>query len=132
MTTPLKESVSVWDNSNRATKPNANSDVIDCIRLLFVDDDDDYREAVDAELVDHGFSVESFFDEVAHVGGKDPYELRRTLLANQPRMSAVLNLVAEKAGWGKPDRVPGNSEVGRWKAMWPRRACRGRPSRNFR
>src|SRR5438876_1094171 len=49
-----------------------------------------------------GFSVESFFDEVAHAGGKDPYELRRQLLANQPRMSAVLNLVAEKAGWGKP------------------------------
>jgi isoquinoline 1-oxidoreductase subunit beta len=49
-----------------------------------------------------GFSVESFFDEVAHAGGKDPYELRRTLLASQPRMSAVLNLVAEKAGWGKP------------------------------
>jgi isoquinoline 1-oxidoreductase beta subunit len=49
-----------------------------------------------------GFSVESFFDEVAHAGGKDPYELRRKLLANQPRMSAVLNLVAEKAGWGKP------------------------------
>jgi isoquinoline 1-oxidoreductase subunit beta len=48
-----------------------------------------------------GFSVESFFDEVAHAGGKDPYELRRTLLANQPRMLAVLNLVAEKAGWGK-------------------------------
>jgi len=49
-----------------------------------------------------GFSVESFFDEVAHAGGKDPYQLRRQLLANQPRMSAVLNLVAEKAGWGKP------------------------------
>jgi isoquinoline 1-oxidoreductase beta subunit len=49
-----------------------------------------------------GFSVESFFDEVAHAGGKDPYELRRRLLSNQPRMSAVLNLVAEKAGWGKP------------------------------
>jgi isoquinoline 1-oxidoreductase subunit beta len=49
-----------------------------------------------------GFSVESFFDEVAHAGGKDPYELRRKLLANQPRMSAVLQLVAEKAGWGKP------------------------------
>src|SRR5256714_301673 len=49
-----------------------------------------------------GFSVESFFDEVAHAGGKDPYELRRQLLANQPRMSAVLNLVAEKSGWGKP------------------------------
>jgi isoquinoline 1-oxidoreductase beta subunit len=49
-----------------------------------------------------GFSVESFFDEVAHAGGKDPCELRRTLLANQPRMLAVLNLVAEKGGWGKP------------------------------
>jgi isoquinoline 1-oxidoreductase subunit beta len=49
-----------------------------------------------------GFSVESFFDEVAHAGGKDPYELRRKLLANQPRMSSVLQLVAEKAGWGKP------------------------------
>src|SRR5216683_2576272 len=49
-----------------------------------------------------GFSVESFFDEVAHAGGKDPYELRRKLLANQPRMSAVLQLVADKAGWGKP------------------------------
>jgi isoquinoline 1-oxidoreductase beta subunit len=49
-----------------------------------------------------GFSVEGFFDEVAHAGGKDPYELRRKLLANQPRMSAVLQLVAEKSGWGKP------------------------------
>ncbi len=49
-----------------------------------------------------GFSVEGFFDEVAHAGGKDPYELRRKLLANQPRMLAVLELAAEKAGWGKP------------------------------
>lgn len=49
-----------------------------------------------------GFSVESFFDEVAHAGGKDPYELRRSLLVSQPRMRAVLNLAAEKAGWGKP------------------------------
>jgi len=37
---------------------------------------------------------------VAHAGGKDPYELRRTLLANQPRMRAVLELVAQKANWG--------------------------------
>ena len=49
-----------------------------------------------------GCSVEGFFDEVAHAGGKDPYELRRKLLANQPRMLAVLELAAEKAGWGKP------------------------------
>jgi isoquinoline 1-oxidoreductase beta subunit len=48
-----------------------------------------------------GFSVEAFFDEVAHAGGKDPYHLRRTLLAKQPRMLAVLDLAAEKAGWSK-------------------------------
>jgi isoquinoline 1-oxidoreductase subunit beta len=47
-----------------------------------------------------GFSVESFFDELAHAGGKDPYELRRKLLANQPRMLAVLDLAAKKANWG--------------------------------
>jgi isoquinoline 1-oxidoreductase beta subunit len=47
-----------------------------------------------------GFSVEAFFDEVAHAGGKDPYELRRKLLVNQPRMLAVLDLAAKKANWG--------------------------------
>jgi isoquinoline 1-oxidoreductase beta subunit len=49
-----------------------------------------------------GFSVEAFFDEVAHAGGKDPYQLRRKLLASQPRMLGVLDLVAQKSGWGKP------------------------------
>ena len=44
-----------------------------------------------------GFSVEAFFDEVAHAGGKDPYQLRRSLLAGQPRMLAVLDLAVEKA-----------------------------------
>ena len=47
-----------------------------------------------------GFSVEAFLDEVAHAGGKDPYELRRALLAKQPRMLAVLELAAQKAHWG--------------------------------
>jgi isoquinoline 1-oxidoreductase beta subunit len=47
-----------------------------------------------------GFSVEAFFDEVAHAGGKDPYELRRKLLTNQPRMLAVLELAGQKAKWG--------------------------------
>jgi isoquinoline 1-oxidoreductase beta subunit len=56
-----------------------------------------------------GFSVEAFLDEVAHAGGKDPVELRRKLLANQPRMLATLNLAVEKAGWGKA--LPGG--VGR-------------------
>jgi isoquinoline 1-oxidoreductase beta subunit len=48
-----------------------------------------------------GFSVEAFFDEVAHAGGKDPYHLRQILLSKQPRMLAVLNLAAQKAGWGR-------------------------------
>jgi isoquinoline 1-oxidoreductase subunit beta len=47
-----------------------------------------------------GFSVEAFLDEVAHAGGKDPYELRRKLLVNQPRMLGVLDLAAQKANWG--------------------------------
>jgi len=50
----------------------------------------------------NGFAVEAFFDELAHAGGKDPYELRHALLAKQPRMRAVLDLVAQKANWGKP------------------------------
>lgn len=49
-----------------------------------------------------GFSVEGFFDEMAHAGGKDPYQLRRALLAKQPRMLALLDLVAEKGDWGQP------------------------------
>lgn len=49
-----------------------------------------------------GFATEAFFDELAHAGGKDPYQLRRTLLADKPRMRAVLDLVAEKGNWGKP------------------------------
>ena len=49
-----------------------------------------------------GFSVEAFLDEVAHAGGKDPYQLRRTLLAGKPRMLAVLDLAAQKANWGGP------------------------------
>jgi isoquinoline 1-oxidoreductase beta subunit len=47
-----------------------------------------------------GFSVEAFLDEVAYLGGKDPYELRRKLLANQPKMLEVLELCAQKAKWG--------------------------------
>lgn len=49
-----------------------------------------------------GFVVESFLDEVAHAAGKDPYELRRALLADKPRHRGVLELAAEKSGWGKP------------------------------
>jgi isoquinoline 1-oxidoreductase beta subunit len=49
-----------------------------------------------------GFAVEMFIDELAHAAGKDPVEFRRGLLAKEPRRLGVLNLAAEKAGWGTP------------------------------
>jgi isoquinoline 1-oxidoreductase subunit beta len=48
------------------------------------------------------FFAESFLDEMAHAGGKDPVELRRRFLTKSPRLLAALELAAEKAGWGKP------------------------------
>ena len=47
------------------------------------------------------FITETFFDELARAGNKDPFVLRRELLAKVPRQRAVLELAAEKAGWGK-------------------------------
>jgi isoquinoline 1-oxidoreductase beta subunit len=46
------------------------------------------------------FAVEAFIDEVAHAAGKDAFTFRRDLLAHEPRMKAVLELAADKAGWG--------------------------------
>jgi CO/xanthine dehydrogenase Mo-binding subunit len=48
------------------------------------------------------FTTEAFFDELCAAGGKDPYQARRDLLGKAPRNRAVLDLAAEKAGWGKP------------------------------
>jgi len=46
--------------------------------------------------------MESFIDELSHAAGKDALEFRRKLMADHPESLAVLNAVAEKAGWGKP------------------------------
>lgn len=48
------------------------------------------------------FAVECAMDELARKAGKDPIDFRKSMLTNNPRMLAVLNLVAEKSGWGQP------------------------------
>ena len=57
------------------------------------------------------FVIQSFVDEMAHAAGKDPLEFRLDLLDNPieggrpsvdpKRTRGVLELVAEKSGWGK-------------------------------
>lgn len=63
----------------------------------------------------NGFAVECFIDELAAAAGKDPVEFRRGLLAkphdwkprdeddpDPARLRGVLDLAAEKVGWGTP------------------------------
>jgi isoquinoline 1-oxidoreductase subunit beta len=72
------------------------------------------------EVAFNVFSVECFIDELAHLAGQDPYLFRRRLLekaaahpvaprsnydgtlADPTRMIHMLDLAAEKAGWGEP------------------------------
>jgi isoquinoline 1-oxidoreductase beta subunit len=48
------------------------------------------------------YVVETVIDQLAEAAGADPVEFRRKLLAQKPRHLGVLNLAAEKAGWGQP------------------------------
>ena len=50
----------------------------------------------------NNYVVESFIDEIAAASRQDPVAFRRGMLGKSPRARAVLDLAAEKAGWGKP------------------------------
>jgi len=50
----------------------------------------------------NAFVTECFLDEVAKAGGKDPVELRRVLLAKEPRHKRVFEKVVKASGWGSP------------------------------
>jgi isoquinoline 1-oxidoreductase subunit beta len=48
------------------------------------------------------FFFESFIDEIAHELKQEPLQLRRRLLADQPRALRVLDAAATLAGWQRP------------------------------
>ena len=54
-------------------------------------------------LLPNIFAIESFMDELAYVAGIDPLQFRLNHLADDERgrrLRAVLEVVAERAGWG--------------------------------
>ncbi|MCW5568856.1 MAG: response regulator transcription factor, partial [Dokdonella sp.] len=57
MTAPNKQSEPAWPTFSPVVGQSELSRANDRVRLVFVDDDDDYREVAGAELADHGFDV---------------------------------------------------------------------------
>lgn len=49
----------------------------------------------------NGFIIETLIDELAVAAHEDPVEFRRSLLARDARERGVLDLAAEKIGWGR-------------------------------
>jgi len=55
----------------------------------------------------NAYVTECFLDEVAAAAGRTRTKLRRELLKDKPRHRAVLELAAQKAGWGRRCPRPG-------------------------
>jgi len=72
----MKESASAWPSSNHACAPAADVPKDHRVRVAFVEDDEDYREAVSGELSDLGFEVMGFADGASLLAslsaGSDP------------------------------------------------------------
>jgi isoquinoline 1-oxidoreductase beta subunit len=56
------------------------------------------------------FFVESFLDEIAHATGRDPLQLRLSLLGGHPGIREVLEAAARLAGWGR--KLPRGQALG--------------------
>ena len=77
---------------------------IENIRVEYIEDDPGVQVGAWRSVGNsrNAFVVESFMDEIAAASGKDPLELRLALLKNALKRKGVLELAADKAGWGKP------------------------------
>ncbi|CAN5863789.1 xanthine dehydrogenase family protein molybdopterin-binding subunit [soil metagenome] len=64
----------------------------------------------------NAFFSEAFIDELAFEARQDPVAFRLSLLADAPRHAAVLELAADKAGWGLPLAAAGSAGNSRRRA----------------
>jgi two-component system response regulator ChvI len=62
MTTQTKDDASAWPSSSPGYRPDAEVESGRRVRIAFVEDDDDFREAASGELGDYGFDVAAFRD----------------------------------------------------------------------